>query len=160
MWWFLFILLVALGLIVAFIAALLSAGNKRRELLAAARGPAIPARTRGRFSVQAVGESNYQDALESACGGRSEESASHKCTAYLIPENANKYDDQAVRVDVEDGTAGYLSRADARKYRARYGENVTSCPAEIVGGWERDDGNRGHFGIRLDLDMRTQDFEN
>lgn len=126
----------------------------RKPRTAAPAVQATPAKTQGEFSLQAVGESHYQRALEDACGGRTEESAEHECTAHLVPENSNKYDDQAVRVEVGGSLVGYLARADAREYRAVYGEAITSCPALIVGGWDNEEDGRGHFGIKLDVDLR------
>ena len=90
-------------------------------------------------------------------GGRTRESAEHYCTAALVFEDENEYDENAVRVDVDGGTVGYLAREDAPVFRdwlaGGYGRDVrrASCPAVVVGGWDRGDGDRGHFGVKLDL---------
>jgi len=110
----------------------------------------------GKFEVEVVGESHYQDALERICGGRSEEGAEKLCRATLILDGSNPYDAQAVRIDVEGATVGYLSRESARVYRQRLREagHPTlrgTCDAVIRGGWDRGNGDTGNFGIRLDL---------
>jgi hypothetical protein len=108
------------------------------------------------YSVDVVGESHYQDALERICGGRSEEGADEVVRATLVFEDNNPHDNQAVRVDINGMTVGYLSRQNAREYRkqlkkAGHPGVVATCPAKIVGGWDRGQRDRGHFGVRLDL---------
>src|SRR3546814_913822 len=109
----------------------------------------------GRYEFDIVGESKYQDALEEICGGRTDESAEKHVEAILYLEDQNPYDNQAVRVDVEGNTVGYLARDDARSYRkqiasAGHANLVGTCDALIVGGWERSKQYRGHFGVKLD----------
>ena len=110
----------------------------------------------GEFRVEVVGESHYQQALEAICGGRCEEGHEYECTAVLVLENNNPYDNKAVRVDIEGYCTGYLSRENARAYRkelkkAGYPNLTASCDAMIVGGWDRGRDDQGHFGVRLDL---------
>ena len=110
----------------------------------------------GAYDVDVVGESHYQDALEEICGGRTEDSQRLNVSAYLVPEDDNPYDSKAVRVDIEDRTVGYLDRETARSFREQLGKAgcggmVARCPAIIVGGWDRGGGDRGHFGVKLDL---------
>jgi hypothetical protein len=104
----------------------------------------------GTFAVDVVGESQYQDVLEAA--------ASHGdiVRATLILEDSNPHDDQAVAVHIDGRRAGYLSRANARLYRADLasaGEPrlTVRCKAKIVGGFETSRGERAHFGLKLDL---------
>ncbi len=110
----------------------------------------------GTYDVDVVGESHYQDALESICGGRSEESQRLVVEAFLIPEDDNPHDSEAVRIYIQDETVGYLDRETARSYRKQMTEVGMSgvaakCNAIIVGGWDRGGGDRGHFGVKLDL---------
>ena len=110
----------------------------------------------GAYGVEIVGESNYQSALERICGGRDEESARKQVKALLVLENENPHDSNAVRVDIDGETVGYLSRREAKQYRVRlkeagYPELRGRCDAIIVGGWDRGRGDRGHFGVKLDL---------
>ncbi len=103
----------------------------------------------GAFAVNVVGVSQYQRVLEAAV----EEGV---VDAVLVREDDNQYDDQAVAVHVNGQRAGYLSRADARHFRADLaaaGDATLSvrCKAKIVGGFETKSGERAHFGLKLDL---------
>jgi hypothetical protein len=110
----------------------------------------------GEFAFEIVGESHYQKALELAAGGRAPESVRVRKRAMLVPEPDNPHDENAVRVDIDYRRVGYLSREDAIEYNRRLfkkglaGKAMT-VDAIIVGGWDRGDGARGHFGVRLDL---------
>jgi len=106
------------------------------------------------YDFEVVGESNYQSALEYLAGNHGRESADVECTAMLIPENNNRYDDKAIRVDIDDMTVGYLSREDARSFRRRLGakkltNQVTTCDAIIHGGFIRKNGERAFYGVSL-----------
>lgn len=108
------------------------------------------------FSLEAVGEAKYQAALEEICGGRTEDDVDRIVAADLVLEDTNPYDKNAVQVQILGKTVAYLSRADAKAFRERLiREAVTAeqfqCKANIRGGWERGDGNRGNFGVRLDI---------
>ncbi len=110
----------------------------------------------GTYTVDVVGESHYQEALESICGGRNEDSRRLEVEAFLVPENDNPHDSNAVRIYIQDQTVGYLDRETARSFRkmmAEIGltEVAAKCNAIIVGGWDRGGGDRGHFGVKLDL---------
>jgi hypothetical protein len=110
----------------------------------------------GLFSLEAVGESNYQEALERICGGRSYDGADLLTDATLVHEDTNPYDPEAVRIDIAGGTVGYLSRAHARIYRrqmamAGHAGRVAVCAARIRGGWDRGEDDRGSYGVRLDV---------
>src|SRR5690606_10952807 len=110
----------------------------------------------GTYEFDIVGESQYQGALESICGGRTEDGAELQTQAVLLLEDSNPHDNMAVRVDIQGQTVGYLSRKDARSYRKQLKQlghsNITcSCNAMIVGGWQRSRSDRGHFGVKLDL---------
>lgn len=109
----------------------------------------------GEFDFDIVGESHYQENLEELAGGRGEESAEINVIAVLSLENSNKYDKNAVRVDIDGLTVGYLSRDDAIDYRKKIAaagaaDKTLACKAMIVGGWNRGK-DKGHFGVKLDL---------
>ena len=110
----------------------------------------------GTYELEVVGESHYQRALESICGGRTEESANRHVQAHLVLEDDNPHDPLAVRIDIQGKTVGYLSRETARAYRDRLREAghprlVGVCKAVIRGGWDRGPHDRGYFGVWLDL---------
>jgi hypothetical protein len=109
-----------------------------------------------KYEVEVVGESKYQQALEKICGGRSEDGAEMYVDAMLVLEDSNRYDNKAVRIDIQGLTVGYLPRESAREYRKQLKEaghpQLTGvCGAVIRGGWDRGDGDKGHFGVWLDL---------
>lgn len=103
----------------------------------------------GTYSQPVVGESHYQAALEAICGKRTNEGENKIVQATLVLEN-NPHDPQAVRIDIQGKTVGYLSRDDARVYRKQIGKNAT-CQAVIRGGWDRGKRGRGSYGVSLDL---------
>lgn len=110
----------------------------------------------GTYSLDVVGESYYQVALESICGGRSNSYEERIVEAILIHEDDNPYDNQAISINIHGKKVGHLSRSDARKYRkemerAGYPGITATCSAMIVGGWDRGGGDQGHFGVKLDL---------
>ena len=104
----------------------------------------------GTFAVDVVGVSQYQDVIEAAA------EAGALVRAALMLEDDNPHDDQAVAVHINGRRAGYLSRANARLYRADLAaagqpDLTVRCKAKIVGGFETARGERAHFGLKLDL---------
>ena len=80
------------------------------------------------------------------------DSATHK--AYLIPENNNPYDSQAVKVVIEGQTIAQLSSDESRSLRHRLVENqladqITTCDAKIV------EDKSGQYEIHLDIEPLT-----
>jgi hypothetical protein len=106
-----------------------------------------------KYAVQAVGESRYLDAFEAIFGARSEEGISARGDALLVREPSNPYDANAVAVHIEGRHVAYLSREDAIHYGPMIGDCAV-CAARVTGGWNRGDGDAGHFGVRLDLPPR------
>lgn len=109
----------------------------------------------GTYRFEIVGESHYQDALSEIAGGRKKTTAEVYRDAWLIPEPDNPYDLNAVAVDIDGKTVGYLPRLEAAKFKE---ENVlffdaVKVPAVIVGGWKRSATNEGHFGVKLDCTL-------
>ena len=112
----------------------------------------------GRFQCEVVGESHYQMAIKSVAGGYTEEGHRLRTTAILSFEDDNPHDSNAVCVRIEGKRVGYLARKTASSFRrglqaAAPGFVEFECDALIVGGWDRGDGDRGYFGVRLDLPM-------
>ena len=106
----------------------------------------------GRVSV--VGESHYQPALRAAAGGRTVARGDFESAipvqAVLIPEPSNRYDDHAVRVEVNGNTVGYLPREAAEEYQPVLLNLVQQgqlgwCSARVM------DGDHGLYGIWLHL---------
>jgi hypothetical protein len=119
-------------------------------------GQPTPALLPGGIEVGVVGESHYQDALTAIAGGKGPDSAYIQTQAALVLEPSNPYDPNAVAVYVDGRKVGHLPRAAAEAYGAvgrqlAAQQQVGVCQAVIVGGWDRGDGDTGHFGVRLDL---------
>jgi len=108
----------------------------------------------GDQQVDVVEESHYQGVLERMAGGRSRFGATKPVIALLTREPDHPHDKNAVRVDVESETVGYIEQYDAKKIQ-RLMQKLENAgrPAwvrgTIVGGWE-DDGGDEAFRIRLD----------
>src|SRR4030095_3996548 len=120
--------------------------------------PQAHLRGSGAFALPVVGESHYQETLEAICGPRSDEGEDRRLEAQLVLENDNPHDSMAVRVDIQGQTVGYLSREHARQYRRqRERAGYASCNARIRGGWDRGEGDQGHYGVFLDLSMDALD---
>jgi hypothetical protein len=103
-----------------------------------------------------VGESHYQPALEEIAGDHGDKGVHKSCKAFLIQEDDNQHDNKAVRVEINGYTIGYLDRESARSFRRRLGAKhlsgqITSCGAEIKGGWIMENGQRASYGVALDI---------
>ena len=116
-------------------------------------GPALPppgARVLpGGNRVDAVGESFYASALTEIMGPSGESFGSTMMWASLVPDPANPYDPNAIRVVIGGKQVGNLDRAAAivfgpvAKRILDLGCDV-QCAATIVGA-------KGRFGVVLDL---------
>lgn len=105
----------------------------------------------GRFEFEVVGESNYQKAIQSIADSGAQ------CLASIIPEDDNKFDQMAVRIDIQNKTVGYMAKDDARSFRKLLKKNkisgeVTSCDATITGGFVLRDGTKALYGVCLDIE--------
>jgi hypothetical protein len=109
-----------------------------------------------------AGESNYQTALERAAGGRTPDGcAVTLVTAELIREARNRYDRNAVRVDIAGQVVGYLPRTDAPSYhqlvKTLWEQGLAAtCWARLTGGWDRGRYDQGNIGIVLDINPRLE----
>ena len=114
------------------------------------------------YPVQVQGESSYRSNIETICGYVDEEEGysddSHK--AFLYFEDDNQYDPgNAVRVEIDDLTVGYLSKPQAKAYRQKLKEigapenPIAICGASIKGGFRKRSGEVADYGVRLDFDL-------
>ena len=106
--------------------------------------------------VDVVGESYCQDALEYICGGRTQYDVYKRVKATLIPEDGVPFDDNAVRVEIEGRTVGYLNKSESKQYRERLRDAgfwgiLTTCRATVLGGGEPRDDYMGYYGVSLQL---------
>ena len=113
-------------------------------------------RGNGLYDFEVVGEASYQTEISEICGGKSEDGHEFQCAAALIFDDRNEFDPDAVAVGIAGRLVGYLSRDAAKEFRRQVtnmglGNVPMGCRAVIRGGWDRGDGDTGHFGVWLDL---------
>lgn len=96
-----------------------------------------------------VGESKYQKNFEKLVGPKTEDGFEEEVTVELVPEPTNPKDPSAVAAYVRGTQLGYLSKLSARDFVARNGTARRQMHGTIVGGWDRGDGDTGHFGLKL-----------
>lgn len=135
--------------------------NNEAEITSVAKKRSIPGHAyiwpdMGYFGFDIVGESNYQANLAALAGKHGPKGPEVIFTAFLIPEDDNRYDDKAVRIDAEGMTLGYLDRDTARSFRRRLSAKkltgqTTACKATLKGGHIMRDGNKASYGVSLDL---------
>jgi hypothetical protein len=115
------------------------------------------ARGDGEHTVQVVGESNYQGNLRWAANGTNKDGPNNpRVYAEVIPEPGNRYDPNAVKIQVAGRLVGYLARADAAAYQVHLlamaaAGSVPACEARIKGGYVTSDGYVASLGIELYL---------
>lgn len=109
------------------------------------------------YGIDVAGESFYPESFAALVGARRLEGVKIEVRAQLALQDNNPHDRQAVQVTIQGHPVGHLSREHARAFRraVRYGKlsehETFECAALICGGWDRGDGDAGHFGVRLDL---------
>jgi rubrerythrin len=122
-------------------------------------GPHVASATlfTGDVTLEAVGESHYQDALWTIVGGRTADYVRHPIIAALVPEFSNEHDANAVVVQIDAHVVGYLSREDAEAYRPAIlrimneTDTIVALNGLVCGGGRRADGI-GRLGVFLDHD--------
>lgn len=130
------------------------ARHRLRELSGVAVEPVTMA---GEVEVDIVGESAHQDALLTLTGGhRSYAGVDVDVIARLVADPIAPLDPNAVVVRIAGRTVGRLRREIARRYRTVFSyvareHGVVTCPARIVGGWDRGRGDIGAFGVHVFL---------
>jgi hypothetical protein len=98
------------------------------------------------YICEVKGESFHKRELISITGKKPEAGYRQQFRAQLIPEDGNKKDENAVRVEINKKHVGYLNREDAMEYRKRkYGKR--GCRAIIVCG------GGDNYGVWLDEDL-------
>lgn len=109
----------------------------------------------GGAEVPVVGESRHQDELLALTGGRRHYAGARMhVAAELVPEPDNRFDPDAIAVEIDGAQVGYMRHPDALVYRpavedARAHEGRATCEAIIRGGWDRGQVDVGAFGVVL-----------
>lgn len=117
----------------------------------------------GDDDLEVVGESNYQAALWSICGGTAGDQIRHEVIAVLVPEPDNAFDSNAIAIQVEAKTVGYLARDVAAQYRPGLTALMEKTSAYValrgvvVGGGYYADGP-GRLGVWLEHDRADFGF--
>jgi hypothetical protein len=114
-----------------------------------------------KFELEITGEERFQTALEAICGPRSPRGVNRLETAWLILEDLNPRDKNAVCVVIRGKRIGYLSPETAIQYRrqliARGKPRADGqCQAVIKGGWISSDGRKGPYCVWLDIPSSDQ----
>lgn len=108
----------------------------------------------GSYSLNVVGESNYQDALANIVGGKTVDGHMEYVSAVLVPQPDNAFDANAVMVAIGGDLVGYLDRPTAKMCCDEIfakGYAGAGCNALISGGWDRGGDRVGSFGVKLDV---------
>jgi hypothetical protein len=109
----------------------------------------------GTTEVHVVGDAAYQDVLLELTGGRRHYGGVRMETvACLVPGPGGPDHPASVTVAIAGRTVGYLSGPDAAHLGSEIAAAIersgqATCAAVIVGGWEREHGDIGFFGVRL-----------
>ncbi len=105
--------------------------------------------------LDVVGEQSYQDALRKLGAPLTEAGPTHTDhLATLVPEPQNRYDKNAIRVQIDRRRIGYLSRENALLYgpviRWALGQGrPLVAHAKLTGGWSYGEAVRASIGVKL-----------
>lgn len=110
----------------------------------------------GRFLVEVVNESRYQQTLKALAGDHGDQPAKVPYLATLVPDDANPYESAAVAVFLNGRMAGYLSQKASLAFRANLkreevADRITTCDAQVRGGgvWKN---SRLSYVVVLDME--------
>lgn len=108
------------------------------------------------FKVEAVGTSYYRSRILKLAQNPVGKRALSFFIAYLVLDNKNRYDSNAVKVVIQGKTVAHLSRDYAKTYRSyisdlpKYVEHI-SVAAAITNGMTTPDGGEYEYTIELDI---------
>jgi hypothetical protein len=103
------------------------------------------------IEIEIVGESYCQKELQRIAGPPAADGKSHRCGVTLRREPDNKYDKNAVRVEVMGLQVGHVARLTAARLSPAmqvYCGGALEANSVIVGGWD-DGSSQGLYGIRV-----------
>ncbi|MGC9659976.1 hypothetical protein BFR77_10135 [Acinetobacter pittii] len=100
------------------------------------------------YLVDIVGEQSYQANLRKIAGPKQEKSKYVEVMARVVSEPFNAYDKNAVKIEINGLTVGYLSRNDAKLLAAKVINKTV--PVLINGGW-LDNDSEGSYGVKLGI---------
>ncbi len=100
------------------------------------------------YLVDIVGEQSYQANLRKIARPKQEKSKYVEVMARVVSEPFNAYDKNAVKIEINGLTVGYLSRNDAKLLAGKVINKTV--PALINGGW-LDNDSEGSYGVKLGI---------
>ena len=98
------------------------------------------------YNFDIVGEQAYQKNLSKIAGKKEEKSKFMRCHAKVSSDPFNKYDKNAIKVEINGLLVGYISKNQAAQLAGRVINKTV--PAVINGGW-KDSDSTGSYGVRL-----------
>jgi hypothetical protein len=114
----------------------------------------------GEYDLEIVGESHYQSVLVKIAGPHTKAGRRVECAAVLYLQPDNPHDPNAVRVEIQGSTVGYIARELAPIMRQELGRlgikngDRVGADAVILGG--RIDES---YGVWLDVPMNDDDAD-
>lgn len=103
------------------------------------------------YQYDIVGEQSYQDNLKKIAGKKQVVSKEFETQARVVSEPNNKFDKNAIQVQINGLTVGYIPKKDAAIISKQVKLVDRMIPAVIVGGW-KDHESEGSFGVKLALE--------
>ena len=115
-----------------------------------ADGTYIVIKSSGNFSTDIAGESHYFDVISRATHRRI---GHHLMLAEIIREPENKFDPNAVRVEIDSRTVGYIPRKEAPSFHPllNYAESINKRIFVSCRVWVSDK-NESFASVSLDID--------
>lgn len=109
------------------------------------------------YDFKIAGEAAFQDNLLKITGNKCEQAKCMNLQAIIQADPTNKYDLNAVRVQINNLTIGYLNPQTARDFKEVLAvrkidpATIFTADAKIVGGW-KDHKSEGNLAVYLDID--------
>ena len=100
------------------------------------------------YTFEIVGEQSCQRNLRKLAGEKEEESKFVEVTAKVLSDPFNKFDKNAVKVEIDGLLVGFLSKEQAKLLSGKVINK--EVPAVIDGGW-LDDESEGSYGVKLGI---------
>ena len=98
------------------------------------------------YNFDIVGEQSYQKNLAKIAGEKEDKSKFFECYAKVSSEPFNKYDKNAIKVEINGLLVGYISKVEAVRLAGKVVNKTV--PAVINGGWVDND-SEGSYGVKL-----------
>lgn len=103
-----------------------------------------------------VGESKYQENISEHAGEHSERGAHTIVDVSIKSEPENPYDKNAVVVQIENKTVGYIAKSDLPWFTPllkKSSDGIVTCKAEIRGGGRKAEGFKMSYGLFLQIPL-------